>query len=172
MKDLLEHCGAADIFRHKSPGPADLKKIVTDKLSELDMGQRIHDMQTMSRLDVYRDVIGDVVLSRYAPAEYVKRPLQRPHRAALARLRSGTLRIAIETGRYRRVDVEDRLCQQCDIREVENARHFVFTCPAYSDIRRDVLGTIADTRNMETLFASTENMKKASRYIIECFKLR
>lgn len=59
------------------------------------------------------------------------------HRQALAKFRSGNLKLNIETGRYSRpkVPLEDRLCTFCDLNCVEDECHFLITCDFYSDIR-------------------------------------
>ena len=45
------------------------------------------------------------------------------------------LPLHIETGRYRNLKVEERLCKVCDLKTVENELHFVFDCPTYSQLR-------------------------------------
>ena len=45
------------------------------------------------------------------------------------------LPLHIETGRYRNLKVEERLCKVCNLKTVENELHFVFDCPTYSQLR-------------------------------------
>ena len=56
------------------------------------------------------------------------------YRSALAKLRCGVAPIRIETGRYENIDIENRLCFNCND-DVEDEKHFLLNCPVYSDIR-------------------------------------
>jgi hypothetical protein len=49
----------------------------------------------------------------------------------LTKLRSGTLKLNIELGRYNYTPRESRLCLCCNMNVVENEYHFVLVCPAY-----------------------------------------
>ena len=53
----------------------------------------------------------------------------------IAQIRCGVLPLHIETGRYRNLKVEERLCKVCESQSVENEFHFIFDCPAYSQLR-------------------------------------
>ena len=46
----------------------------------------------------------------------------------LAKLRLGTLPLAIETGRYTNTSVEHRLCKYCTLNVVEDEKHFILEC--------------------------------------------
>ena len=52
-------------------------------------------------------------------------------------LRVGTLPLEIETGRYSRpvVPLDERLCL-CDLKVLEDERHFLLQCPLYDDQRQ------------------------------------
>ncbi|GAQ86738.1 Reverse transcriptase-related protein [Klebsormidium nitens] len=52
----------------------------------------------------------------------------------LAKFRVGAHKLAIETGSWQGIAREERLCQVCTLGAVESERHFVYNCPAYSDI--------------------------------------
>ena len=58
--------------------------------------------------------------------------LSRSLRSYIAQIRCGVLPLHIETGRYRNLKVEERLCKVCDSQSVENELHFIFDCEAYS----------------------------------------
>ena len=45
------------------------------------------------------------------------------------------MEIDIETGRYKGIDREDRLCPFCDV--LEDEKHAIFSCDAYEEIRSD-----------------------------------
>ena len=64
-------------------------------------------------------------------------------RRMLARIRSGTNSLRIETGRYERPrQIEKyRICRIC-MKETENEEHFLKRCIAYNDIREDFMNEI------------------------------
>ena len=45
------------------------------------------------------------------------------------------LTLSIDTGRYCGEMEEERLCNYCDLKEIENETHFILYCPFYHDIR-------------------------------------
>ena len=47
----------------------------------------------------------------------------------------GILQIAIETGRYRSIPVEQRFCILCNANKIEDEIHILFECPKYDKIR-------------------------------------
>jgi len=61
---------------------------------------------------------------------YVKLNLTRSQRSYLAQLRSGTLPLHIETGRFVGKDPTERICQLCDLNEIESEFHFIFLMSA------------------------------------------
>ena len=46
--------------------------------------------------------------------------------------------LEIERGRYNNTRVEDRLCNMCDSKEIENECHTLIRCDLFSDIRHDL----------------------------------
>lgn len=63
------------------------------------------------------------------------------HRTSLCKLRISAHKLAIEVGRYQRnrVPIEDRICQHCNLKTIENEPHFLLSCSKYSTIRSQVL---------------------------------
>jgi hypothetical protein len=61
----------------------------------------------------------------------------------LTKLRSGTLKLNIELGRYNNTPRESHLCLCCNIElnVIENEYHFVLDCPAYRSVRMHFLPT-------------------------------
>ncbi len=69
------------------------------------------------------------------PEKYVTCHLSRKERSYLAQLRPGSLPIKLETGRFENIKVEERLCELCDARVVEDEEHFLFKCTFNDSIR-------------------------------------
>ena len=61
--------------------------------------------------------------------------LPKSQRSLCAQIRCGILPLHIETGRYRGLTEEDRLCEYCELGEVEDEIHFILFCPLYHDLR-------------------------------------
>ena len=64
---------------------------------------------------------------------YIKLNLTRSQRSITAQLRGGCLPLLIETGRYRGVKLEDKICPFCDRNEVETEYHFILYCILYEN---------------------------------------
>ena len=54
----------------------------------------------------------------------------------MMRLRGGSNCLRIEQGRWKKLPVEERVCQVCMSGEVEDEEHFMLRCGAYSDLRK------------------------------------
>ena len=59
----------------------------------------------------------------------------RKFRSMMSQLRLGILPLEIETGRWKSIEVENRLCKLCSQNRVEDEYHFLFDCEVYSDDR-------------------------------------
>lgn len=65
-------------------------------------------------------------------------------RYLLTSLRSGTNKLRIETGRWKRpIEKEhERLCLQCHNGEVEDEKHFLLRCSRFQDLRKEMFENI------------------------------
>jgi len=89
-----------------------------------------------NKLRTYRLCKKDLAPEQYVLSKFINRNA----RKSLARLRSGSLPLNIETLRYSRppVPLNDRICPFCcDC--VESEVHFLIDCNVYNDLRYDVL---------------------------------
>ena len=151
MTDLL--------YEQKSAGHDTVAK-VRDNLRQIDNEQRKSDMATMSRMKVFRKLNGDYNCT--APARYLLVPFPRHRRAALARLRSGTLALAMETGFYRQINAEERLCKQCQLGSVEDELHFLFICSKHTGWQDELL---RDITNFNAIFSSDLTIRRTASFI-------
>ena len=71
---------------------------------------------------------------------YVNTVKNRTYRKVYSNFRSGSLPLAIETGRYAKpiIPLEQRLCNFCNENMVEDETHFILHCDLYSDIRYEL----------------------------------
>ena len=93
-------------------------------------------------------------------------------RRMMARIRSGTNKLRIETGRYEKPKQaeEYRICKICK-KDIENEEHFLHDCIAYDSIRKDLMIELnkkeMDKKAKEILFGkgTDKEIEKAIRYI-------
>ena len=65
---------------------------------------------------------------------FVKYNLTPSERSLVSQYRMGILLLAIETGRFQGVKLEERLCIFCNSGLVEDEVHFMFDCSLYNDL--------------------------------------
>ena len=100
------------------------------KLNDRMQEQWSNEMHNKPKLRTYVQ-IKDI----FEPEPYVLSNISRQRRSLLAQIRLGILPIKIETGRFRSLPVEQRLCELCEMHKVENEMHFLCECPLYHDFR-------------------------------------
>ncbi len=58
-------------------------------------------------------------------------------------LRCGTAPLRIETGRYERLPVEQRVCEVCDSDNMEDEMHFLISCNAFTQERTKLFSHVS-----------------------------
>ena len=103
-----------------------------EKLMDKVKEQWRKNLNSQSKLRTYR-----LFKNEYKSDNYVHMNLSKSIRSKLAKLRSGTLPLRIETGRFERIDVDERVCKFCDVIPpcVETEYHFMFECARYINLR-------------------------------------
>jgi hypothetical protein len=91
---------------------------------------------------------------------YVHMIMSRSHRSALAKFRCGVAPINIELGRYTGTPVDQRLCIVCNLQSVEDEIHTLVECPAYDNIRRELINLAID------IIPLFETLSSLNKYII------
>ena len=119
------------------------KKVVcaTEKLKAIDIDCWKNNLwddrgqENGNKLRTYRLYKSDLI-----PEPYVKINMDRTHRRILAKFRSGSLPLNIETGRYAKpkVPLLERTCKLCQNNCVEDEIHLLMVCEFYSDLRRSL----------------------------------
>ena len=71
----------------------------------------------------------------YEPEHYVNTVMPYGHRSALAKFRCGVAPIRVETGRYERLDLNERICPVCT-HGIEDEMHVLLYCYLYNDVRQ------------------------------------
>ena len=67
--------------------------------------------------------------------EYLNLNIPKYQRSLFAQFRGRVLSLQVEIGRFRKIPLEERLCNLCDTGQVEDEFHFLCICTNYSDLR-------------------------------------
>ena len=111
---------------------------------------------------------------------FLKLSLRPSERSALSQLRSGTLPISVETGRYTRTPREQRICPLCE-NGVETKLHFLFECTKYNDIRDDMTTSIdysnrqhADVNDHvnHLIYLFETHPRQLAKFVLKCLSRR
>ena len=86
----------------------------------------------------------------------VQSPVTRAQRSLLTMLKIGILPLKIETDRYQGIKPENRICKICDLNLPEDELHFIFKCPALSDVRFTLISQLK-FRNVNFLSEDSSN---------------
>ena len=111
--------------------------------------------------------------------EYLSYNLKKYHRSLFAQFRSGILPLNIETGRFRGLDLCDRICPVCDV-EVEDEVHFLCKCPKYTEYRNVLFGKASainpDFHTIDILdqfvFLMSNLQKDVIRFLVKAVETR
>lgn len=82
----------------------------------------------------------------YRSEPYVTNILPFKHRSAFAKFRSGVAPLRLETGRYERLQPEQRTCFHCTDM-IESEEHVLLVCPLYEDLREVLKNNIRSINN-------------------------
>lgn len=104
----------------------------------------------------------------------------RPERCLIARLRVGALKLRVETGRFRRLQLSERLCEHCSLGQIEDEFHFVTTCQLYSQERMELFENItkqnSDFEHYSDLerfiYLLSNNHYNFTKYVQKCWRKR
>lgn len=82
-------------------------------------------------------------------------------RSLITQLRVGVLPLQLEVGRYYQIPVNGRICEACNMNEVEDEEHFLFRCPLYNIEREEIVNEVGITEmNMCDIFKHPYNLAK------------
>ena len=94
--------------------------------------------------------------------------------------RTGILPLNLEVGRFKNMLEDERVCELCELNEVENESHFRLYCPLYDELRNPLF-TEMSVKNPE-MFWSCDDIKmdwlfncndfKLAKYVTEAWKKR
>ena len=137
-----------------------LKKIVQSKCQE-DWLKNVSMKPKLRSYVMFKNV--------FKSESYVKMAHSKMSRSIFAQLRLGILPLEIETGRFRNIPSESRMCHFCK-NEIEDELHFVCVCPVYSNHRKILFNEIILTYNNFSNLDITEKfcfiMATGTKYVL------
>ena len=112
---------------------------------------------------------------KYKTENYVLLNLAPNERSVIAQLRTGTLPLEIETGRYANKKLVERICKCCNS-DIEDETNFLLKCEAYNNVRslffRNHVTHLVNSENfiLKTLFETCS--RQLSKTIIKMLQIR
>ena len=112
----------------------------------------------------------------FGPEKYVTFNLTRWERSRLAQLRGGVAPLRVETGRFRRLELENRTCELCQSGEVEDENHFLLSCDFFELERKNFIRGFTPLNwnepkgALRSLFEN--NTRQIAKHISRCLELR
>ena len=166
---IFNSVGLSDLYEQKLE--CDLK-CIEKKLMENRNNEWYNLLALKPKLRTYRKFKDTLGCEDYVYLDNRKR------RSQIAQLRLGILPINIEVGRFRNLQVDERLCEVCNSGQIEDEFHFVMVCSAYDGSREKLLAEvqIENFSNMSSqekfIYLMKYENRKLSRYIDEAWNIR
>ena len=158
--ELEEHWEKQEVEESESKWNAMLKT----KLQKREERKWRKKVESMDKLRTYRTIKTELRSEEYLKID------DEEGRKQMARIRSGTNDLIIETGRHEGLDRDVRKCWfGCD--EVEDEEHFLMKCKMYDDLRSESIqfigAEIFQKRGREIMLGkgSEKEIKQAFKYI-------
>ena len=122
-----------------------------------------------SRLQFYSKIT-----KRYELQSYLIHITDINHRKALAKLRTSTHSLKIETGRHKGISREDRICSTCDT--IEDEFHFLNNCQRFKGLREQLIKEVSNYNlinytNPSDLLEENDKFiqRRLGTFVAECF---
>ena len=114
------------------------------------------EINEQSKLHLFREVTHTP-----KPARYLSSLTNRNERSLFSKLRLGTLKLEVETGRHEKpkIDKSKRFCKLCNLNKIGNECHFLFDCPSLRGTRKPLLENITNSHHHLTHLSSVEKAK-------------
>jgi hypothetical protein len=91
-------------------------------------------------------------ISRFETEKHCKIPLPSKHRCYIAKFRCGVAPLRIQTVRFEKLEVQQRVCNECT-NVVGDEAHVLLKCPLYIDFREELF-YLAQNVNSDFIFFS------------------
>ena len=133
IKSILQQYGFEYVWQQQSSIDIPLHSI-RQRIIDVYQQSWYSEINNSSRLESYCIFKHDFELEKYLTIN-----IEQKYKLALTRFRVSSHNLQIETGRYEDLPRQQRLCQLCNMRKIENEFHFLLVCPAYRELRQKYL---------------------------------
>ena len=133
IKCILDECGLSFIWQTQFTMQINFN-IIKQRILDIYSQQWYSEINNSRRLETYCLFKHSLNFEEYL--DFITEP---KYRIALTRFRTSSHNLAIETGRYNGIPRENRICNNCSSRMIENEYHILLTCNKYSDLRSKYL---------------------------------
>ena len=127
-----------------------------------------------SKLRTYK-----IFKSKFAMEDYLINIHDFESRKIVAKFRCSDHTLMIETGRHKKIDLEERMYKMCPQKRVEGERHFFPERPAYNKVRKSLLKHVDPSEDdlnnqfIQLMASSNQNViYDIARYLKRAFKIR
>lgn len=126
-------------------------------INKVEEKEWIERLRKLPKLRTYRYFKQNLRLENYLSSSNLK------GRMLMTAIRTGTNKLLIERGRWCKKTVLDRVCNNCNLNQVENEVHFLILCPKYEDLRKKLYEKIAQISNQKWIL---ENYSVRHRFLL------
>ena len=165
VNKLLNDLGFNYLWNNDNVTLLQLNKVI-ERLKDQYLQYFYSELNKCSKLITYNKI-----KKEFTREKYLDCVTNDKHRVALSRFRCSAHKLAIEEGRYRNIERNQRICSRCNINVIENEYHFLLVCPLYRDIRNETLPHYycvwPSQQKFEKLLNSTQTsiLKKIAKFI-------
>ena len=161
IKNIIDSSGLSylwtdqESFHQQDPRViANLTTAILKSLEDQSLQNAEAEINGQNKLHLFKNVS-----KSRKPAPYLTKITNRNERSLFAKLRLGTLKLEIETGRHENLKSSERFCKLCSSNKIGDETHFLFDCPALDSTRNPILDNISDARQHFKYLSSKEKTK-------------
>ena len=138
IKTIFEELDMLPLYENKEPCDLDTSKNQFVKDFEKECVTEINNKPKLRTFKLFKDNCN--------PSTYLTSCMNRYERSLLAKFRSGILQLKIETGRFNQTKLEERVCECCNVGQIEDELHFLIKCNLYTELRNRLFVKISRTK--------------------------
>ena len=110
--------------------------------------------------------------SSYERESYLRNVNNFDIRKNITKFRCSDHTLEIESGRHKKLRVEERICKMCNI-EVEDERHFLIVCPLYAELRSRYFNNYQENDIIDSLKCPDKPTAfRIGNFLMKAMKLR
>ena len=130
IKTILQQHGFEYVWRQQSNIDIPFQSI-RQRIIDVYQQSWYAEINNSNRLQSY-----SIFKHNFELEKYLTSNIEQKYKVALTRFRTSSHSLQIETGRYENLPREQRICQMCNMKKIEDEFHFLLVCPYYRDLRQ------------------------------------